>query len=111
MSIYYDVKEHLVVRERTNDVIDNSEDSRNVAVKSLQFRMAILGSLMLLDDAKIWELKLTADERIYSFSGNVPSIELKEAIAAMQDAKSIDLVLEYGFWRRGFSDLSEMAFR
>ena len=109
MSIYYDVKEHLVVRDRTNEVIDNSEDSRNVAVENLQFRMAVIGSLMLLDDAKIWEFKLTADERKYSFYGNVPSIELKEAIAAMQDAKSIDLVLEYGFWRRGFSDLSEMA--
>ena len=109
MSVYYEIKEHLVIRNRTEEVLNDYEDARNLAVGNLQARMAVLGALMLFDEARIFKFTLTADEQTFTCSGDAPSPELKEAMIAMDDAENLEVVFHYEFVWRSSWELYEMA--
>ena len=109
MSVFYEMKEHLVVRSRTEEAINDLEDVRNIAVGNLQTRMAALGALMLLDEACVFDLTLAADEKTYTFSGLAPNQDLKRVMAVMEAAKNLEVVFHYEFVWRAFNNLCEMA--
>lgn len=109
MSVYYEIKEHLVVRNRTEEVLNDLEDVRNLAVGNLQSRMAVLGALMLCDEARVFDLTLTADKQTYTFSGDAPSPALKEAMIAMEGAKNLEAVFHYEFVWKSSWELYDMA--
>lgn len=103
MSIYYEIMEHLVV----NDIPDPDIDcNKNTAVGIMQYQLSLLGALMLQNEAKVGSMKLTADDRIYEFSGSCPDGTFKELMMAMSEAVNIDLSMDYEYTVYGMNELS-----
>ena len=92
MSVYYEVKEHVVLKNEATEALsfDVAESLAQIAYK------------MLLDRAAIWELKLTADGKKYSFKGKEVTHELHEIIRAITNAAEIDMVIEYDAYNFDF---------
>lgn len=105
MSVYYEVKEHLVVKDIPQSVICN----RSTAVKAMIDQLALLGALMLQDEAKVYESKLIADEKIIEFRGTCPNETYKEMLSAMENAKNLELVIEYEYIFRAGNEISHEA--
>ena len=85
MSVYYDVREHVVLK--------------NKAVEELGFavaeNVAQIGYRMLLDRAAISKLELTVDGKEYTFEGREVTQDLHEMTRAIADASEIDMVIDY----------------
>lgn len=87
MSIYYTVKEHLV--------ITGNSDCFDIAC-SMKSRLALLGSMLLLDEASVDSIILTADGTEYTFSGNEITTDYHNIVRVLGTAKNIDMTAEYG---------------
>lgn len=85
MSVYYDVREHVVLKNKAaeNLCFDVAEN------------IAQIGYRMLLDRAAIWKLELTADGKEYSFKGREVTRELHEIARSIAGASEIDMVIDY----------------
>ena len=85
MSVYYDVREHVVLKNKAaeNLCFDVAEN------------IAQIGYRMLLDRAAIWKLELTADGKEYSFKGREVTPELHEITRVIANASEIDMVIDY----------------
>lgn len=101
MSIYYDIKEHFIMKE-------NDYETSYEALCVMQDELLKLGEAMLCDCVPFCQLRLTADGSNYFFEGNVPNAKLKELVCAFADAESADLVADYTY---RFSDDWNIPFR
>lgn len=90
MSVYYTLKEHLIVKnlhERGNDI----------PVAQMKRQLSLLGALMLTDDAAIASLEVIADGTTYRFSGKEVSPELHALLRGMDQGDSVEIVADYSF--------------
>lgn len=106
MSEYFDVMEHLVVKDGEEKDFCTPQ---NDALETMSYQMSILGALMLQDNAKIHRVKLSADGEVYSFSGECPDEGYKKIVNAIRESKDVDLVVEYGFSTYGMNEASQNA--
>lgn len=85
MSVYYDVREHVVLKNKAaeNLCFDVAENIVQICYR------------MLWDRAAIWKLELTADGKEYSFKGREITPDLHEIIRAIANASEIDMVIDY----------------
>ena len=85
MSVYYEVREHVILK---NDAAEEIKDSVVEAIAQIGYRM-------LLGHSAIWKLALKADEKVYLFAGRDITPDLHEIIRVIEDAQTIDLVMDY----------------
>lgn len=106
MSVYYDIKEHLVVKDRQPSEFVTAKDN---AVDIMHYQLSLLGALMLQENAFIEELVLNADGETYSFSGNETTPDLGKLMKALRNACDLDLTIRYDFTRYGMNGISQSA--
>ena len=93
MSVHYDVKEHVVLRNEACEKIKYD------VVETI----AKIGYKMLCDCAAIWKLSLKADGAEYSFNGSEVTPELHRIIRAIDDANNLELVIDYDGYNIDFT--------
>ena len=96
MSEYHEIKEHLHIEGKAADKVTGA----SICADIMQFNLASLASLVLLDEARIYGLQLTADGREYNFSGKEITPEYRTILSALGEAADIDIVAEYGYYWR-----------
>lgn len=98
MSVYYTVKEHLIVKNMTK---------ASIPVEVMKRQLSLLGALMLTDDAYVTTLELTVDGAEHRFSGKEISSDLHTLLRAMDQGKNMELVANYEYrWRSSMDYLS-----
>jgi hypothetical protein len=85
MSVYYNVKEHISIKNSKNEYI----------AFGIIDTIASIGKQMLCDRAEIRQLSLSADGKAYSFAGREITSELHEILRAISHATALELTLEY----------------
>lgn len=85
MSVYYNVKEHISVKNYQDDCITSAIVDTIVSI----------GSQMLYDRATVAGISLNADGKQYFFEGREVTPKLHELIRAVESATTIDLVMQY----------------
>lgn len=99
MSIEYDIMEHLTVKEHCKE----AESIKGV----MQWQIALVGMLSLLDAARFFHIKLTADGETTEYSKDMTALDLKTIIGKMEYAKDVDLFFDYSFtWRVSYDALN-----
>lgn len=90
MSVYYEVKEHIILK--------NVENNRCVGY-NLKYdiieAIAQIGYSMIWENCMVWNLTLKADGKEYFFKGKEVTPELHTIVNAISESKDIDLLLEY----------------
>lgn len=90
MSVYYNVKEHLVVK-------NTHENGADILVGQMKRQLSLLGALMLTGDATIFSIELIVEHTKFRFSGKEVSPELHALLCAMDHGNSMELVADYCF--------------
>ena len=94
MSIYYDVKEHIIIK-------NTAEQDYSLSVYS--HRLARIGALMLEDCAKFIKLVVITDGKKREFSGNTMTKKFHDIMRAISNADSVEIIADYGYYRYGLS--------
>ena len=94
MSIYYDVKEHIIIK-------NTAEQDDSLSVYS--HRLARIGALMLEDNARFKKLVAITDGKKREFSGNTMTKKFHDIMRAIGRADSVEIFADYGYHRYGLS--------
>lgn len=109
MSVSYDIKEHL--RFEGRKIGENC--GAEICADVMRRQLAALAGRMLLNEAQIYRLCMTADDRYYVFSGEEITPEFKAILTALDRAADVDLVVDYHCIWRGdggnYDDLGPFA--
>ncbi len=97
MSIYYDVLEHICISDTAEH-----EDTTGI----FSYRLVRIGALMLDDCARFYRLRVITDGKKREFSGNTVTEEYHGIIRAIEEAKSVEIVAEYGYYEYMLSVLN-----
>ncbi len=107
MSFNYTIKEHLMV-----NADENRTPARDhvPAVWLMEKKLMALAGLVLIDEAKIYGMRLIADGKEYNYEPNDEiTPEYKKIIAAMNNAADPDLSIYYEYTHRVDRKFVEMA--
>lgn len=100
MEIYYDIKEHLIIKNR---LMGEDFSVKDAVIAVMDYQLSALGALMLRQQANVIELTLTADSQCYRFSGSKVTAELNELMKALREAHTAELTMHYGFYAQGMN--------
>lgn len=90
MSICYDVKEHLSVKNARGSNAD-------IPIGVMRFQLSLLGALMLTDNSAITSLELTVDGEKHQFSGKEVTPALHTLLRSMEQGNNVDIVVQYRY--------------
>ena len=93
MSVSFNVKEHLQVRKE-----ETGQPSSPLII--MQGQLLSLAGLMLIDEAEIQDLKMTADGVAYTFSGSHPDHKFSKLLSVMLKAKDVEISVHYSYFSR-----------
>ena len=93
MSVSFNVKEHLLVKKEATD-----KPSSPLII--MHGQLLSLAALMLIDEAKIRDLKMTADGVAYEFRGSHPDHKFRKLLSVMIEARDVDLSVHYSYFSR-----------
>ncbi|MBQ3663507.1 MAG: hypothetical protein II914_05160 [Clostridia bacterium] len=93
MSVSFNVKEHLQVKKETTH-----EPSAPLII--MQGQLLSLAGLMLIDEAEIQDLKMTADGVAYNFRGSHPDHEFSKLLSVMLKARDVEISVHYSYFSR-----------
>lgn len=105
MSVSYEIKEHLHFEGREAGYVTGADVCANI----MHGQLAVLASLVLIDEASIYRLQMTADGKEYHFKGKEITPGYKAILAALEEAENVDLEVEYGYDRRFGWSLYELV--
>lgn len=95
MSIYYDIKEHLIVKDT---------EKHEEAVGLAKYQLSLLGAWILQDRAGVFSLTVVADGKKHQFEGKVMTNEYHNLIKAFDEAHSLEVEAEYYYVINGGED-------
>ena len=105
MSIYYDIKEHLIIK--------NTEE-HNFSMGVYSHRLVRIGALVLEDCARFHKLLVITDGKTSEFSGDTITEEFHNIIRKINSAVSVEIFADYGYFKYGMSatapDALDMAY-
>ena len=93
MSVSFNVKEHLLVKKEATD-----KPSSPLII--MHGQLLSLAGLMLIDEADIRDLKMTADGVAYEFRGSRPDRKFRKLLSVMIEARDVDLSVHYSYFSR-----------
>ncbi|MBQ3664469.1 MAG: hypothetical protein II914_10105 [Clostridia bacterium] len=102
MSVSYVIKEHLLVKKE-----EAGEPSAPLII--MQGQLLSLAGLMLIDEAKIHDLKMTADGVAYTFRGSHPDHEFSKLLSVMLKAKDVEISVHYAYTHRFTSSMYDLV--
>ena len=94
MSVYYNVKEHLVIGD-----IENHFETANIALSQL----CLLGTWMLQDQACFDKLTVIADGEEFHFTGNTMTEDYHKAIRGLRSGASVEIISSYHYSHSAYS--------
>ncbi len=94
MSIYYDIKEHLII---------NNTAEQDYSLSVYSHRLARIGALMLEDNARFTKLVVITDGKKREFSGDTMTKKFHDIMRAINRADSVEIIADYGYHRYGLS--------
>lgn len=94
MSIHYDVKEHLIIK--------NTEE-QEYPLSVYSHRLARIGGLMLEDCARFRKLVVITDDEKREFSGDTMTKDFHDIMRAINRADSVEIIADYDYYRYGLS--------
>ncbi|MBQ2963547.1 MAG: hypothetical protein IJE14_02705 [Clostridia bacterium] len=97
MSIYYNVKEHFIVS-------DTTEQDYSVGVYS--HRLVRIGALVLEDNASFNKLVVIADGKRSEFSGDTITKKFHSIIRKISNADSLEIIADYNYFKYGMSAIA-----
>lgn len=104
MSIYYDIKEHLIIK--------NTEE-HDFSMGVYSHRLVRIGALVLEDCARFHKLIVITDGETSEFSGDTITEEFHNIIRKINSASSVEIFANYGYFKYGMSatapDVLDMA--
>ena len=100
MSIYYDIKEHIIIK-------NTADQEESLSVYS--HRLARIGGLMLEDCAEFRKLIVISDGKKREFSGNTITKKFHDIMRAINRADSVEIIADYGYHRYGLSAICPEA--
>lgn len=92
MSIYYDIKEHLIIKN-TEEHAETADIFTNHLVR--------LGSSILDDNARVHKLQIITDGEKREFSGETLTEDFHNIVREVKGASSIEAILDYGYYEYG----------
>lgn len=87
MSVYYEVYEHLIVRDTAK---------HSVEVDNIFYRLSLLAAWELQRRGNVGTVEITADSKKFRFEGNILSEDFREALDALRGAWSVEVSVNYG---------------
>lgn len=100
MSIYYDIKEHIIIK-------NTAEQDYSLSVYS--HRLARIGALMLEDNARFAKLVVITDGKKREFSGDTMTKKFHDIMRAINRADSVEIIADYSYHRYGLSAICPEA--
>ena len=100
MSIYYDIKEHIIIK-------NTADQEESLSVYS--HRLARIGGLMLEDCAEFRKLIVISDGKKREFSGNSITKKFHDIMRAINRADSVEIIADYSYHRYGLSAICPEA--
>lgn len=91
MSIYYQVKEHLVITKKADGAVAEEMN------RTIRQRLSELAAVVLVGNADFYKLELNADGFAFAFSGKENMRELHVLLEAMRQAQQLELSAEYWY--------------
>ena len=88
MSVYYDIKEHLVIEDTKKHWYE---------LDLISWSLALMGAWLLNNRGKIHSLRAVADGAEYTFSGDKMTEAYHDILNAINQAKTLDITWDYGF--------------
>ncbi len=95
MSFVIDAKEHLKVKKHGDE-----NEAALFAVETMRDQLAALAGLVLLGEARIWDIKMVADGEIIPYSGGKINDDFQNILIALSKAEEIDFSISYDYWYR-----------
>ncbi len=92
MSIYYDIKEHIIISDT-----EKHDETHDVFINHI----VNLGTAMLNDNATVIRLQVVTDNVKREFAGETLTGDFHEIVRAVKGASSVDAVLDYGYYEYG----------
>ena len=102
MSVSFNVKEHLLVKKEATD-----KPSSPLII--MQGQLLSLAALMLIDEAEIRDLKMTADGVSYAFRGSHPNHEFSKLLSVLLKAKDVEISVYYAYTCRFTSSMFDLV--
>lgn len=100
MSVYYDVREHMVISDP-----DEGYDYAGI----LRGHLALAGALMLCGEVKYCDIKLVADQKTYLFNETKVTQALHDIMDALDGAQKIDLRICWKYRWTGWNSIADLA--
>lgn len=89
MSVYYDIKEHIIIKNTAEH-----EETRDI----FSYRLVCLAKSLLLNSGKIHNLTVIADGKKRELSGTTVTAKFHNIIRAIDKANSLEIVADYGYY-------------
>lgn len=93
MSFVVDAMEHLRVKKHGDE-----NHAAVAATEMMRGQLAALASLVLLGDARIWNIKMVADGKAVPYSSGRIDDDFHQILVAMSEAEEFDFTISYDYW-------------
>ena len=100
MSVYYDVREHMVISDP-----DEGCDYAGI----LRGHLALVGALMLCGEVRYCDIELVADQKTYQFHETKVTQDLHDIMDALDETQKIDLRICWGYRWTAWNSIADLA--
>ena len=87
MSVYYDIKEHLVIEDT---------EKHSMELGNIHYRLSMMAAWTLQHRGCFGKLTIIADGEKFSFSDDILNTRYQEALDALYKATSAEIICDYG---------------
>lgn len=87
MSVYYDIKEHLVIEDT---------EKHSLELGNIHYRLSLMAAWTLQHRGCIGNLTIIADGENFSFAGDILNAQYQKALDALYKARSAEIICDYG---------------
>ena len=87
MSVYYDIKEHLVIEDT---------EKHSLELGNIHYRLSLMAAWTLQHRGSVIDLTIVADGEKFNFTDDILNVQYQEALDALYKAKSSEIICDYG---------------
>ena len=87
MSIYYEIREHLIIEDT---------EKHNIELCNIHYRLSLMAAWILQSRGAMGDLTVIADGGKFCFSHDILNSRYQEALDALYQAKTVEIIADYG---------------
>lgn len=88
MSVYYNIKEHLIIEDTEKHLVE---------LDNIHYRLSLMAAWTLQHRGDVIDLTLIADGKIYSFDSDILNSKFQEALDALNQSRSVEIISNISF--------------